>query len=69
MCVGSRVRDRATVIQKTAGRPVQFKITEQTRASIRDWLSEVDARTGQCLFQSWFRSAQSNTPRPSYEGA
>ena len=30
--VGGRVRDRATVIQKKTGRPVQFEITEQTRA-------------------------------------
>ena len=30
VCVGGRVRDRATVIQKKTGRPVQFEITEQT---------------------------------------
>src|SRR6516162_2303686 len=28
---GGRTRDRATVIQKKTGRPVQFEITEQTR--------------------------------------
>ena len=33
VCAGGRVRDRATVIQKKTGRPVQFEITEQTRAS------------------------------------
>ena len=33
----ARVRDRATVIQKRTGRPVQFEITEQTRAAIGDW--------------------------------
>jgi hypothetical protein len=32
VCVGVRVRDRATVVQKKTGRPVQFEITEQTRA-------------------------------------
>ena len=31
VCVGGRVRDRGTVIQKKTGRPVQFEITEQTR--------------------------------------
>src|SRR5580658_9682450 len=46
---GGRIRDRATVIQKKTGRPVQFEITEQTRASIQDWLPEVDARNGQYL--------------------
>ena len=28
--VGGRVRDRATIVQKKTGRPVQFEITEQT---------------------------------------
>jgi hypothetical protein len=28
VCVGGRVRDRATVIQKKTGRPVQFEIAE-----------------------------------------
>lgn len=28
---GSVVRDRATIVQKKTGRPVQFEITEQTR--------------------------------------
>src|SRR5947207_2725754 len=37
VCVGGQVRDRTTIIQKKTGRPVQFEITEQTRASIRDW--------------------------------
>jgi hypothetical protein len=32
----NRWRDRGTAIQKKAGRPVQFEITEETRASIRD---------------------------------
>ncbi len=32
---GGRVRDRANIIQKKTGRPVQFEITEQTRAAIR----------------------------------
>ena len=32
VCAGGRVRDRATIIQKKTGRPVQFEITEQTRA-------------------------------------
>ena len=56
VCAGDRVRDRATVIQKKTGRPVQFEITEQTRASIRDWLPEVDAGNGQYLFPSRLRA-------------
>ena len=53
--VGGRVRDRATVIQKKTGRPVQFEITEQTRASIRDWVSEGNLKSGDYLFPSYRR--------------
>jgi integrase len=55
VCVGGQVRDRTTVIQKKTGRPVQFEITEQTRASIRDWLPSVESRIGQYLFPSRLR--------------
>jgi integrase len=51
---GGRVRDRATVIQKKTGRPVQFDITEQTRAAVGEWLAALDARKGQYLFPSRF---------------
>ena len=44
ICSGGRVRDRATVIQKKTGRPVQFEITEQTRSAIHAWLPEVAGR-------------------------
>jgi integrase len=56
VCTGDQVRDRATVIQKKTGRPVQFEITEQTRASIQDWLARVGVRKGQYLFLSRFRA-------------
>ena len=56
VCAGGRVRDRATIIQKKTGRPAQFEITEQTRASIRAWLPEVEARNGRHLFPSRFRA-------------
>jgi integrase len=49
---GGRVRDRGTVIQKKTGRPVQFEITEQTRASIHDRLSKVELLNGRYLFPS-----------------
>jgi site-specific recombinase XerC len=56
VCAGGRVRDRATVIQKKTGRPGQFEITERTRAAIRAWLPEVEARNGRHLFPSRFRA-------------
>jgi integrase len=52
---GGGVRDRATVIQKKTGRPVQFEITDQTRAAVGEWLAALDARKGQYLFPSRLR--------------
>ena len=46
VCAGGRVRDRATVIQKKTGRPVQFEITEPTRAAVADWLSSLSSLSG-----------------------
>jgi integrase len=56
VCAGGRVRDRATIIQKKTGRPVQFEITEQTKAAIRAWLPTVEAGNGRHLFPSRFRA-------------
>src|SRR5271167_382190 len=65
VCVGGQVRDRATVIQQKTGRPVQFEITEQTRAAIQAWLPEVHGRKGRYLFPSRFR-AQSHLSTRQY---
>jgi integrase len=54
VCAHGRVRDRATIVQRKTGRPVQFEITEQTRASIRAWLPEITGGNGQYLFPSRF---------------
>jgi integrase len=51
---GGQIRDRATVIQQKTGRPVQFEITEQTRAAIRDWLADTGPASGRYLFPSRF---------------
>ena len=52
---GGGVRDRATVIQKKTGRPVQFEITEQARSAIGDWLAAFDTHRSRDLFPSRFR--------------
>src|SRR6516162_3327659 len=52
---GGGVRDRATVIQKKTGRPVQFEITEQTRVAVGEWLAALDVHKGRYLFPSRFR--------------
>jgi integrase len=55
VCAGGRVRERSTAIQMKTGRPVLFEITQDTRASVQDWLSEVQLRNGCYLFPSRFR--------------
>jgi len=55
VCLGGRLRDRATIIQKKTGRPVQFELTEHTRRSIQDWLAEFQGKSEQYLFSSRFR--------------
>ena len=52
MCVGGRLRDRAMIIQKKTGWPVQLELTEQTRASVEDWLAILKIRDGRFLFPS-----------------
>ena len=52
VAVGGHVRDRATIIQRKTGRPVQFEITEQTRASLQDWLNARPADRGPYVFPS-----------------
>ena len=54
--VGGRVRDRATIVQKKTGGPVQFEITEQTRAAIQAWLADIRNRNTRYLFPSRVRT-------------
>jgi integrase len=49
---GGHVRDRATIVQHKTGRPVQFEITEQTRASLQDWLNARPIDRGPYVFPS-----------------
>jgi site-specific recombinase XerD len=55
VCAGGRVRDRATIIQKKTGRPVQFEITEQPRAAVGEWLAGLGDGKGRYLFPSRLR--------------
>jgi integrase len=52
VCAGGRVRDRATVVQKKTGRPVQFEITPQTRNAIGEWLVALGTGRDTYLFPS-----------------
>ena len=40
------MRHRATIVQNETGRPVQFKITEQSRSSVKAWLPVLRRTTG-----------------------
>ena len=52
VCPGAKVRDRAIIVQKKTGRPVQFEITEQTRTSLEIWLRMLRTTGSRYLFPS-----------------
>jgi integrase len=60
VCLGGRVRDRATIIQRKTGRPVQFEITETTRAAVQSWISSRSLKSG-----FLFPSRQQDSPHLS----
>lgn len=47
---GDRVSQRATVLQQKTQRPVQFEITEQTRAAISAWMAQASLHQDAFLF-------------------
>ncbi|MBG0810350.1 tyrosine-type recombinase/integrase [Methylosinus sp. H3A] len=58
VCVGGRVRERAVIVQKKTGRPVQFELTEQTRQSVQEWLNMRRMANAQYVFPSRFTKRQ-----------
>ena len=46
------MRDRATIVQQKTGRPVQFEITDQTRAALQEWLKARPGDRGPYVFPS-----------------
>jgi integrase len=57
ICSGTTARERATVVQKKTGRPVQFEITEQTRTSVEKWLVATRRGGRDHLFPSRLRQS------------
>ncbi|WP_380872448.1 phage integrase [Sphingomonas sp. DBB INV C78] len=49
---GDSIRDRATVVQQKTGRPVQFELMTNARASLSAWLEQRRGRAGDYLFPS-----------------
>ena len=46
VCIGGRVRDRAIIVQRKTGRPVQFEISDLTRQSVQSWIAARGLRSG-----------------------
>ncbi len=49
---GNQVLHRAMVLQRKTQRPVQFELTEPTRAAVAAWIEKAQLRSDQCLFPS-----------------
>ena len=53
-----RVLSRTAIVQKKTGRPVQFELTDQTRATVEVWINAVALRANDYLFPSRVLSSQ-----------
>jgi integrase len=54
---GSTAANRAMVLQQKTQQPVQFEITEQTRASITAWVAAVNLSQDDYLFKSRLKNS------------
>jgi integrase len=52
ICLGASILPRAMVVQHKTGRPVQFEITDPTRAAVRNWLDRRGKDDSPWLFPS-----------------
>lgn len=62
VCHGSHISTRATVMQQKTQRPVQFEITEQTRASLEAWIQMRGLHSADCLFPSRLHRSPPSRP-------
>ena len=56
VALSGSVRDRAVIVQRKTGRPVQFEITEQTRAAVGAWITSHHLTETDFLFPSRVRA-------------
>ena len=49
---GGSIRDRAMIVQKKTGRPVQFEITATTATSLKVWINGQGLKSEDSLFPS-----------------
>jgi integrase len=61
--IHGEVKSRASIVQQKTGRPVQFEITEQTRASVQAWLSHIEKFSDSYLFPSRIDHSKPMTTR------
>lgn len=52
LTISGMLRNRATIIQKKTGRPVQFELSEQTRGSLEKWIATQKLLSLDFLFPS-----------------
>jgi integrase len=57
ICQSGQVAARAIIMQQKTKRPVQFEITEQTRAAVTAWIEQKRLTAGEYLFPSRIRSS------------
>jgi integrase len=55
---GRRVVQRALVLQRKTGRPVQFELTEQTRDAVQTWIAKAQLQPEQPLFPSRLKASR-----------
>lgn len=54
---GDRINSRASVMQHKTKRPVQFEITESTRAAVSNWIKKAGLQPHSFLFPSRLRAS------------
>ena len=59
---GNQVLSRAMVVQRKTQRPVQFELTEPTRAAVAAWIAKAALRSEDFLFQSRLHNSPHLSP-------
>ncbi|WP_301751125.1 tyrosine-type recombinase/integrase [uncultured Erythrobacter sp.] len=63
LVAGTEVRDRAMIIQRKTGRPVQFEVTADARTSLATWLLRRGGAIDDFVFPSRIRSGHPMSTR------
>lgn len=55
---GNQILPRAMIVQRKTQRPVQFELTEPTRAAVAAWIEKAHLKSEQYIFRSRINSSQ-----------